>query len=209
MPPGELYWLCLRAPQRSDDFLGLSNEETGLLREALFEHSGRTFRVTKNLAVPFRALVDAYPVRDAAALLSARAALLQILEIVAEASRSPKGRRVSPRIERAVALMAEHLESPWHVTALAREVGYSPTHFAREFRARMGTSAKDYYARCRILAACRELMAAHASVTSLAHKLGFASSQHFATAFKRVTGLTPTEYHAACTARSSDESFPA
>jgi AraC-like DNA-binding protein len=32
------------------------------------------------------------------------------------------------------------------------------------------------------------------SVTSIAHSLGFSSSQHFASAFKRYVGVSPTAY---------------
>jgi AraC-like DNA-binding protein len=200
MPPGELYWLGLRPLEATPDGspLGLTEPEVRMIDETLFNRQPRSFRVTRDLAGPFRALVAAYPVRDSVALLAARASLLQILEIVAEASRSPATRALSTRIERSVALIADHMGAPLSVPELANSVGCSPTHFAREFRSQMGISVKDYDVRCRVLAACRELTERDATVTHLAHRLGFASSQHFATAFKRVTGLTPTQYQAAC-----------
>ena len=52
----------------------------------------------------------------------------------------------------------------------------------------------QYILKVRIEAAKQRLAARDESITQIAMRLGFASSQYFATTFKRITGVTPRAY---------------
>jgi AraC-like DNA-binding protein len=41
----------------------------------------------------------------------------------------------------------------------------------------------------------KEMLASGMSVVSVAHRLGFSSSQHFSGQFKAITGMSPTGWH--------------
>lgn len=87
------------------------------------------------------------------------------------------------------------------MAAIAREVGASPSHFCRLFKAATGLTAGDYFQRRRIHRACHRLLTIKATATEIAHQLGFSDSAHFNRRFKRVTGLTPQAYRKKFTLR--------
>lgn len=84
----------------------------------------------------------------------------------------------------------EHLD----VHSVARSTGVSLSHFCRLFKLETGMTAGDYFQRRRIHRACHRLLTTDASVTELAHALGFTDSAHFNRRFKDATGLTPRGY---------------
>lgn len=65
---------------------------------------------------------------------------------------------------------------------------------SRLFTASYGVSPKQYQVSARIEEAKRMLHQSNATITDVAMELGFSSSQHFATQFKIVTGMTPREF---------------
>jgi AraC-like DNA-binding protein len=79
------------------------------------------------------------------------------------------------------------------VAALARAAGLAPSQFHKRFLAEIGETPARHQRRLRIQAAKARLRTGEA-VTSLALDLGFSSSQHFATAFRAQTGLSPTQW---------------
>ena len=64
----------------------------------------------------------------------------------------------------------------------------------RCFRERYGTSPKVYQELLRIDEARRMLTSTALEITSIATELGFSSSQHFASQFRRLVGCTPSAY---------------
>lgn len=65
---------------------------------------------------------------------------------------------------------------------------------SRLFSAAYGMSPKQYQVSARIEEAKRMLNGSGLNITEVALELGFASSQHFATQFKKVAGMTPREF---------------
>ena len=53
---------------------------------------------------------------------------------------------------------------------------------------------RDYLGRLRLRAAQQALRGTGEEITAIALRLGYPSSQYFATAFRRHTGLSPREY---------------
>jgi len=101
----------------------------------------------------------------------------------------------SPAVATAIALMRERLAAPPRATTLAQAVGLGRSALHARFVTETGLSPGEYHARLRIERA-QELMrdaAGDEGTTNarIALTLGFASPQHFSTAFKRATGKTP------------------
>ncbi len=80
------------------------------------------------------------------------------------------------------------------VGALAEFFAMEPSQFQRLFKKATGMSPWNYILRARCRQACDQLRYSRISITSLAHALGFSSSQHFSTVFRRLTGHTPGEF---------------
>lgn len=77
------------------------------------------------------------------------------------------------------------------VDDIAAACGLGESQFARRFRRASGVTPADYVQRLRIEAACRRLTATGDSVTAIAFRLGFSSSQYFSAVFRRYVGLPP------------------
>lgn len=98
-----------------------------------------------------------------------------------------------PRMERALALLASRLDEPPHLDELASVAAVSPFHFHRIWRAMTGETTGQTIARLRI-AVAQQRLAEGASVTAAAMDSGFGTPQSFARSFRKVTGLSPTEF---------------
>ena len=95
---------------------------------------------------------------------------------------------------KAVAYIEEHLAEPLSLAALAQQVGLSSCYFCRAFRQSFGMPPQRYQVTQRIERA-KTLLAKHAaSVTDVGYALGYSDTSSFSTAFRRVSGLTPTAY---------------
>jgi AraC family transcriptional regulator len=77
---------------------------------------------------------------------------------------------------------------------LAATVGLSPSHFCRAFARSTGAPPHRYRLARRIDRAKELLIGTQLPITDIALSCGFASSQHFASAFRRLVGTTPTAY---------------
>ena len=77
---------------------------------------------------------------------------------------------------------------------MARKAHLSASQFKSRFEKETGVSPWQYILNARIEAAKQRLTAGDESITQIAMDLGFASSQYFATTFKRITGVTPHGY---------------
>lgn len=89
-------------------------------------------------------------------------------------------------------LMVHRLTEDVSMAEIARSVGLSRTRFSQLFMQETGQTPHDYRTRLRVEAAAREMRLPSTSVTGLAMRFGFASSQHFAVCFKKYVGLSPS-----------------
>jgi AraC family transcriptional regulator len=79
---------------------------------------------------------------------------------------------------------------------IAQKVGLSMTSFYRRFNEEVFMTPGQYLIQRRIHRAKILLCDSAMSITTIAHTLGYSSSQYFATTFKRVAGVTPHSYRA-------------
>jgi AraC family transcriptional regulator len=98
------------------------------------------------------------------------------------------------RITEALDLLAVRLDDPPSLQELASAAGYCQFHFHRVWRALLAETVGQTIARLRIAAAQQRLRTSEANITRVAMDGGFATPQSFARAFRRVTGLTPSEF---------------
>ena len=105
-------------------------------------------------------------------------------------------------VEKALAIMQGAIERGLDLGAICDRIQLSREHFVRVFTERMGMPPMRYYTRLKMEAARAMLSSTNLRVQEIADKLGFENQFGFARAFKRVSGMTPTEYRAACLQRS-------
>jgi AraC-like DNA-binding protein len=80
------------------------------------------------------------------------------------------------------------------VPQVAREIGMSPYHFSRLFRAVFGETPKQCQLKARLEKAKHELLTTDTSITDICLEAGFSSLGTFSYVFARRVGMTPTRY---------------
>jgi len=92
------------------------------------------------------------------------------------------------------AYIDSHLYEDLRLDGMAVRFGYAKMHLIRLFREEIGTTPIQYVLQKRMEAACRMLTGTVMSVGEIAELLQYSSAQHFAAAFRKYTGISPTDY---------------
>jgi AraC family transcriptional regulator len=118
-------------------------------------------------------------------------------ELLIAASRRPAqtAERKPPQwLERVKEFLRQNFVEPPGLDELARAAGVHPTHLARVFRQFERCTVGDYVREIRIGYARRKMLDSHEPLVEIALGAGFADQAHFTRSFKRITGMTPTEF---------------
>ena len=102
----------------------------------------------------------------------------------------PTARALLPVLE----YIDDNLDADLTVAKLARIAGLSRHWFAHQFRAAMHCAPHQYVLGRRIERAKQLLAQTDLSATAVGYALGFGNPSHFAQAFRRSTGVTPSSY---------------
>ncbi|WP_374334634.1 GyrI-like domain-containing protein [Leeia sp.] len=98
------------------------------------------------------------------------------------------------RVFRAMNFISRHIETPPPLETVAQESATSPYHLHRLFRQLTGETLLTFTRRLQMERARKHLLFGKRSVTVIAIKCGFSSSQNFAKAFRQFYGETPSAY---------------
>ncbi len=98
------------------------------------------------------------------------------------------------RIRRALHFIGENYHRPISLEEVAETVGLSPAHLSRILVAETGSSFTDHISRYRIERAKKELSQGSLSVKEIAYLCGYPDANYFSRAFKKIVGITPSEY---------------
>ena len=126
--------------------------------------------------------------------------LLGLLEALRQQSRGETPELTSRRrtVELFLAELAAgdaHLRTPWTLRSLAEHCGLGGTAFTQHCRRITNQSPMDYLNRCRLDRAAQRLRdEPETPVGVIAAACGFATSQYFATRFRRRFGRPPREH---------------
>lgn len=195
LAPCAYCWIQLNVSGKS--FPALTQTETRRIVQALSSPGHRRIGAPEAVREHFVKLweVHAWPAPDSR--LRARAHLhLLLAELVAQIeSDSAKPSPVSFAIGKVVRTIESSPGHPHSVASLAGIAKLGLTQFNERFLAEMGLTPSDFVRRTRI-ARAKDRLQAGEQVTAVAADLGFSSSQHFATTFKKLEGITPTQFRA-------------
>lgn len=84
--------------------------------------------------------------------------------------------------------------SPDALSDLASRFGISQQHLIRLFKTNFHTTPQQYVIKKRITEASRLLSFGTASIEEIASRCGFSNQYYFMNTFKKIQGVTPTEY---------------
>ena len=115
--------------------------------------------------------------------------------IARQLTRQHNSRRDFPQIfMKLEQTLRDNLSHQWTVEEMAALVGLGTTAFSEKVKSFTGFSPLNYLINIRISEAIKLLKKNDVNVTDIALDIGFYSSQHFATTFKKLTGYTPSEF---------------
>jgi AraC-like DNA-binding protein len=190
-------WMIVRVPPKNPAFLGLPRDESQALTDRLRAIPKCPFPGSANIRQLFQRLFDLYDASPSAyRKCELRGTCLALMLALVAASASPANVAELSRVHAVIEEMRRSPEREYPVDALARRAGLAPGHLITRFRTLTGLPPHQFLIVCRINAAKERLRRTDASVTRIALDLGFSSSPHFATLFKRQTGVTPLAWRA-------------
>lgn len=88
----------------------------------------------------------------------------------------------------------EHYASAVTLEEVSAIIGFNATYFSTLFKKETGMNFLEYVTAARIKAAKQLLSDSRKSILDISHEVGYNDFKHFTKQFKKVTGLTPSEY---------------
>lgn len=190
---GSLYWMIIKIPEEEESLLNLSKSESDLLINKLFDLPSIHFRgkpemrsILKNIYTTFGNN------RDLLGKIKITKCLLEFLLEVIYCGEHPAKNGVSPLIKFVSDYIMENYSENLTIDMMASKIDLSPSHFKHRFKNEMGIPPAEYLVRARIENSLTLLKDTSLSIADIAYKTGFTSPSYFATAFKRLTGKTPS-----------------
>jgi AraC family transcriptional regulator len=101
------------------------------------------------------------------------------------------------RLRRATDYIRGNLSEALSLEAIAQQAGLSRFHLLRLFKRACGETPFQHITRLRIEEACRLLASGSSSISEIAFRCGYENPAHFASAFRRMIGASPTTYRSA------------
>lgn len=101
---------------------------------------------------------------------------------------------LSQWLERTREMLAKSTYEKFNLRERLSATPISYAHLSRSFRARNGITLKRFVLREKIRQAQAMLADRQMRVTDIAYELGFSSSQHFATCFRAIAKVTPSDW---------------
>lgn len=190
-----LYWIIFTASAGSDGFLGLGDEAAPLLAE-LKSIPRRLFKADRGVR---HHLDELFRLDSEGGYLTRERIVHHVVEFlmtVVQSSRQSATDSIRDGLTDPILKAIDYINRNVHeaipLQALARVAGLSVSHFKRRFRQETGVPPREFVLRSKVDAARRLLKANDMDVTETAFRLGFSSSQYFATVYKRFTGHSPS-----------------
>ncbi|MBB6675108.1 helix-turn-helix domain-containing protein [Cohnella nanjingensis] len=97
-------------------------------------------------------------------------------------------------VDEVIAFIRDHIDEPLPLSRLARYVAYSPYHFTRIFKERIGLSPLYYVSSMRLQKAKDLLLRTNLSVRDVGLEIGQQSLGTFTTRFTERVGVSPSEF---------------
>jgi len=98
------------------------------------------------------------------------------------------------RLNRVVDFMRQNYRKEMRLWELAQLAGMSPHYFCELFKNSTGLSPHQYSLRCKVDRAKEFLRIPQYTIIQIAKAIGFADQSHFTKVFRRIVGVTPTQF---------------
>ena len=108
--------------------------------------------------------------------------------------KSESGEADSSLIKAAQKFIDENYMYDLNLTMIAEKFNYNPSYFSEMFKSKVGKSFIQYVNEVRMEHAVRLLEETTLSLWDIAELTGFSNASYFSSKFKRMYGMTPSDY---------------
>jgi len=177
-------------------FTSTEEKTLGRLFCGAFRHAWPSSETVRLLFPPLVRLLGSESDLDTSAAVSLlRALILEVARVVAGRDRPPVAEY--PSVKRVRAFLRElggRIDEPWTLNGMAEACGVRRTQFAKLCQRLSGYPPTHYLGRLRFEKACELLRETALSITDIAYRCGYQSSQYVAERFKKTARLSPSDY---------------
>ncbi|SEM58422.1 AraC family transcriptional regulator [Paenibacillus sp. OV219] len=192
--PCSIWWVIIVDPAEQPGWLSFGDDERQQLAACL-RQLPRIINVDSRMRDQFEALRSLVSDELPAPLFRVRH---HLADIVLQLLYPRAERQIQSELRDAMLALTGLIEAEperrWANKELADIAGVSESHFYRLFHALHGQSPANYIDRLRMNRACELLREPRSNVTDVAMDLGYKTSQHFATVFKKYIGVSPSQW---------------
>lgn len=190
-----LYWMLLAVPGLNQTFLNFSQPETREIFNRLLNVKSRHFSGSPELKRILDELITIYTDKNLSLKpLYLRNRVVNFLLTVIFCAEQSEHAHKTQDILHVLSQIDRNINGRISAKFLSDRVGLSPSRLRSKFKEQTGIPLSEYILRRKIDKSMEYLDRHEFTITQIAHELGFSSSQYFATAFKRYTGQSPSEY---------------
>jgi len=194
MHPSELYWIVIEGDTLTE-LPGIRAADCRKLARAYSTMQWRCFPGSRRVHNAFAKILEEHRTRGPLAAMACQAALYDLLvEVLRCAQQRTDADRCTPVISGALQWMREHVTEDFRMDEPAKVAGLTVNHFQNRFREEIGLPPAEWRTRERVRRAKQMLCDPTLSITDIAMRLGYSTSQYFATVFRKTAGLSPSVY---------------
>ncbi|HTE26626.1 AraC family transcriptional regulator [Flavitalea sp.] len=193
---GVLYWLQVKIPT-TDSFLGYCGDDARFFINQLLSLPARHFKGSITMKRTLDEILDRakQPTPAFNKLIIPNLITQFLLNVIKSSQSESSTLDSSDRIIIIKNYISEHLYSNLSILEIAKKFNISTSHFKSWFKKQTGIPPADYFLRLKIEEAKKQILQDHElTITTIAYRLNFSTSQYFATVFKRYAGMSPLEF---------------
>ena len=97
-------------------------------------------------------------------------------------------------IDHTLSFLHDHVSEKLSLDDMVQHSGLSKSHFIRLFNEQTGHSPMDYFIQLKMQQACMQLAYRQDSIGQIGVGLGYEDQYYFSRAFRKVIGMSPTQY---------------
>ncbi|MED1468881.1 AraC family transcriptional regulator [Bacillus salipaludis] len=119
----------------------------------------------------------------------------ELLSVLAKYKEKQPVKNYSSLIDSSLKMIHEKFNEKISLLTIANMVHVNPTYLSRKFHEEVGVSFSEYLIQFRIQTAKQFLITnINWTISDIAEKSGFSSQHYFSTLFRRIVGISPTEF---------------
>lgn len=200
LQPAAIHWLIIDPlAENAEKNTPFTRDQILYIHKKLSSFGNASVRSSSLLAELFQLLrecMESHLKKSQDPLLPSQAQMLasQIVIETVRAFEVNSQKVESDPVRQAMELMISRLEEKLSMPEIAAKVGLGASRFYAVFKKEIGQTPVDYLQQLRCERAREYLANTDETITNIAFRLGFSSSQYFADCFRRHIGQSPSEF---------------